>query len=171
MPGGQTRRPAPAGKPLLQPNGSVSAMNAPPAARAGAPGEPYQSATQLEYVDKLDAADGAPEAADVEWLVRTASLGPEVISDATVAELVELASDLQVPWGTREAAQAVLVPLTTAGRVLATAAAPVALANLAEGPGPQAGRLLVAAANAVPPADSVTRQGRPLRRGACRTDE
>ena len=83
-------------------------------------GEPYQSATQLEYVDRLDAADGSPEAADVEWLVRTASLGPEVISDATVAELVELASDLQVPWGTREAAQAVLVPLTTAGRVLAT---------------------------------------------------
>jgi len=118
-------------------------------------GEPYQSATQLEYVDKLDGADGSPEAADVEWLVRTASLGPEVISDATVAELVELASDLQVPWGTREAAQAVLVPLTTAGRVSATATAPVALANLAEGPGPQAGRLLVAAADAVPP-DSVT---------------
>ncbi len=118
-------------------------------------GEPYQSATQLEYADKLDAADGSPEAADVEWLVRTASLGPEVISDATVAELVELASDLQVPWGTREAAQAVLVPLTTAGRVSATATAPVALANLAEGPGPQAGRLLVAAADAVPP-DSVT---------------
>lgn len=114
-------------------------------------GEPYQSVTQLEYVDRLDAADGSPAAADVEWLVRTASLGPEVISDVTVAELVELASDLQVPWGVREAAQAVLIPLTTAGRVLATAAVPVAVANLSEGPGPQAGRLLVAAADAVAP--------------------
>ena len=75
----------------------------------------------------------------MEWLVRTASLAPEVISDATVAELVELAGDPQVPWGTREAAQAVLVPLTTAGRVPATATAPVALANLAEGPGPRPG--------------------------------
>lgn len=81
--------------------------------------------------------------------------GPEVISDPTIAELVELASDLQVPWSIREAAQAVLVPLTTAGRLLAAAAAPVALANLAESPGPQAGRLLVAAADAVLP-DSVT---------------
>ena len=52
----------------------------------------------------------------MEWLVRTASLAPEVISDAAAAELVELAGDLRVPWGTREAAQAVLVPLTTAGR-------------------------------------------------------
>jgi hypothetical protein len=122
--------------------------------RRGA-GEPYQSVTQLKQVDKLDAADGSPEAADVEWLVRTASLGPEVISGATVAELIELARDPQAPWGTREAAQAVLVPLTTAGRVPQTTAAPVALANLAEGPGHQAGRLLVAAADAVPP-DSVT---------------
>jgi hypothetical protein len=118
-------------------------------------GQPYQSAAQLEYVDRVDAADGSPEAADVDWLVRTASLGPEVISDATIAELVELASDLQVPWGTREAAQAVLVPLTTAGRVPATTTAPVALRNLAEGPGPQAGQLLVAATDAVQP-DSVT---------------
>ena len=116
--------------------------------RRGA-GEQYQSVTQLQYVDKLDAADGSPEAADVEWLVRTASLAPEVISDAAAAELVELAGDLRVPWGTREAAQAVLVPLTTAGRTPATATAPVAIANLAEGPGRQAGRLLVAAADAV----------------------
>ena len=115
----------------------------------GGAGEQYQSVTQLQYVDKLDAADGSPEAADVEWLVRTASLAPEVISDAAAAELVELAGDLRVPWGTREAAQAVLVPLTTAGRTPATATAPVAIANLAEGPGRQAGRLLVAAADAV----------------------
>jgi hypothetical protein len=116
--------------------------------RRGA-GEQYQSVTQLKYVDKLDAPGGSPEAADVEWLVRTASLAPEVISDAAAAELVELAGDPRVPWGSREAAQAVLVPLTTAGRTPATATAPVALANLAEGPGHQAGRLLVAAAGAV----------------------
>jgi hypothetical protein len=122
--------------------------------RRGA-GEQYQSVTQLQYVDKLDAADSSPEAADVEWLVRTASLAPEVISDAAAAELVELAGDPRVPWGTREAAQAVLVPLTTAGRTPATATAPVAIANLAEGPGHQAGRLLVAAADAVE-ADAVT---------------
>ena len=112
-------------------------------------GEQYQSVTQLQYVDKLDVADGSPEAADVEWLVRTASLAPEVISDAAAAELVELAGDPRVSWGTREAAQAVLVPLTTVGRTPAAATAPVAIANLAEGPGRQAGRLLVAAADAV----------------------
>jgi hypothetical protein len=118
-------------------------------------GEPYQSVTQLQYVDKLDTADGSPAESDVQWLVRTASLGPEVVSDAAVAELVELAGDPQVAWGSREAAQAVLVPLTTAGRVPATATAPVALANLAEGAGTQAGRLLVAAADGVS-AESVT---------------
>lgn len=122
--------------------------------RKGA-GEPYQSVTQLQQVGKLDDADGSPAAADVEWLVRTATLGPEVISDATVAELVELAADIQVPRGTREAAMAVLVPLTAAGRVAVTTTAPVALANLAEGPGPEAGKLLVAARDAVPP-DSVS---------------
>ena len=120
-----------------------------------AAGEQYQSVTQLQYVDKLDVADGSPEPGDVEWLVRTASLAPEVISDAAAVELVELAGDPAVPWGIREAAQSVLVPLTTAGRTPATATAPVALANLAEGPGQQAGRLLVAAADAVE-AGSVT---------------
>jgi hypothetical protein len=80
--------------------------------------EPYQSVAQLARVDRLDAPGGAPDPADVEWLVRTASLGPEVISEAATAELVELTQDRQVPWATREAAQAVLVPLTAAGRAL-----------------------------------------------------
>ena len=112
-------------------------------------GEQYQAAAQLEHVDKLDAADGSPAAADVDWLVSTASLAPEVVSDTAVAELVDLAGDPQVTWGSREAAQAVLVPLTAAGRVPATATAPVALANLAQGAGTQAGLLLVAAGAAV----------------------
>jgi hypothetical protein len=81
-------------------------------------GEPYQSVVQLARVDRLDAPGGAPDPADVEWLVRTASLGPEVISEAVTAELVELTQDRQVPWATREAAQAILVPLTAAGRAL-----------------------------------------------------
>ncbi len=58
--------------------------------RRGA-GEPYPSVAQLERVDRLDPPEGSPEAADIEWLTRTASLAPEVITDATVAELVELA--------------------------------------------------------------------------------
>ena len=87
-------------------------------------GEPYPSAAQLERVDRLDPPDGSPESSDIEWLVRTASLGPEVISEATVAELVELANGEEVPWATREAAQAVLVPLTAAGRVPEAAAHP-----------------------------------------------
>lgn len=118
-------------------------------------GEPYQTVRQLECVDRLDAAEGSPDAADVGELVRTASLGPEIISPATTAELVELARDAQVPWAVREAAQAVLVPLASAGRVPVETAAEIALASLAEGPGTQAGRLLVTAAAAVQP-DSVT---------------
>ena len=118
-------------------------------------GESYQSVTQLERVDRLDAAGGSPAPADVEWLVRTASLGPEVISEAAIAELVELAQDRRVPWATREAAQAVLVPLTVAGRVPETKAAQIALASLAEGAGTQAGKLLVSAANATQ-AESIT---------------
>ena len=118
-------------------------------------GEPYQTVRQLECVDRLDAAEGTPDAADVEELVRTASLGPEIISAATTAELVELAQDAQVPWAVREAAQAVLVPLTSAGRVPDETAAEIALASLTEGPGTQAGRLLVTAAGAVG-AESVT---------------
>ena len=55
----------------------------------------------------------------------------------------------------REAAQAVLVPLASAGRVPDETAAEIALASLAEGPGAEAGRLLVAAADAVQ-AESVT---------------
>jgi hypothetical protein len=112
-------------------------------------GEPYQTVRQLESIDRLDAAEGSPDAADVEELVRTASLGPEIISQTTVGELLELARDAQVPWAVREAAQAVLVPLTSAGRVPDETAAEVALASLAEGPGPQAGRLLVTAGSAV----------------------
>ncbi len=118
-------------------------------------GEPYQTVRQLECVDRLDAAEGSPDAADVEELVRTASLGPEIISAATTAELVKLARDAQVPWAVREAAQAVLVPLTSAGRVPDETAAEIALASLAEGPGTYAGRLLVTAADAVR-AESVT---------------
>lgn len=118
-------------------------------------GEPYQTVRQLEAVDRLDAAEGPPGAADVEELVRTASLGPEIISEAVAAELVELARDAQVPWAVREAAQAVLVPLTSAGRVPDETAAAIALASLAEGSGEQAGRLLVTAAAAVR-AESVT---------------
>ena len=118
-------------------------------------GEPYPSAAQLERVDRLDPPDGSPESSDIEWLVRTALLGPEVISEATVAELVELARGEEVPWATREAAQAVLVPLTAAGRVPEAAAALIALANLSEGPGAEAGKLLVAAGNAMR-AESVT---------------
>jgi hypothetical protein len=72
-----------------------------------------------------------------------------------VAELVELARDEEVPWVAREAAQAVLVPLTAAGRVPEATAALIALANLAEGPGAEAGKLLVAAGNATG-AESVT---------------
>jgi hypothetical protein len=87
-------------------------------------GEPYPSAAQLQRVDRLDPPDGSPESSDIEWLVRTASLGLEVISEPTVAELVELARDEEVPWATREAAQAVLVPLTAAGRVPGATAAP-----------------------------------------------
>jgi hypothetical protein len=120
-------------------------------------GEPYQSVAQLERVDRLDAVDGSPDAADMEWLVRTAALGPEVISDATITELVELAQDRQVPWATREAAQAVLIPLTAAGRITEETAALIAVASLAEGPGPQAGRLLVAATRATRP-ESVTKE-------------
>lgn len=112
-------------------------------------GEPYQTVRQLECVDRLDAAGGSPDAADVEELVRTASLGSEIISAATTAELVELARDARVPWAVREAAQAVLVPLTSAGCVPDETAAEIALASLAEGPGTQAGRLLVTAADAV----------------------
>ena len=112
-------------------------------------GEPYQTVTQLECLDRLDTADGSPDAAEVEDLVRTASLGPEIISAAMIAELVELASDARVPWAVREAGQAVLVPLTSAGRVPDQKAAEIALASLAEGPGTQAGRLLVAAADGV----------------------
>ena len=48
--------------------------------RRGA-GEPYPSVAQLERVDRLDPPGGPPEAADVEWLTRTASLAPEVITD------------------------------------------------------------------------------------------
>jgi hypothetical protein len=40
-------------------------------------GEPYQSVAHLERVDRLDAPGGAPDPADAEWLIRTASLGPE----------------------------------------------------------------------------------------------
>jgi len=118
-------------------------------------GEPYPSVAQLERADRLDPPDGSPESSDVEWLVRTASLGPEVISEATAAELVELANGEEVPWATREAAQAVLVPLTAAGRVPEATAALIALANLSEGPGAEAGKLLVAAGNAAR-AESVT---------------
>ena len=118
-------------------------------------GEPYQTIRQLECVDRLDAAEGSPDAADIEELVRTASLGPEIISAATTAELAELARDAQVPWAVREAVQAVLVPLTSAGRVPDEMAAEIALASLAEGAGTQAGRLLVTAADAVR-AESVT---------------
>jgi hypothetical protein len=118
-------------------------------------GEPYPSAAQLQRVDRLDPPDGSPESSDIEWLVRTASLGPEVISEPTVAELVELARDEEVPWATREAAQAVLVPLTAARRVPGATAALIALANLAEGPGTEAGKLLVTAGNATR-AESVT---------------
>ena len=117
--------------------------------------EPYQSVAQLERVDRLDAAGGSPDQAGVEWLVRTASLGPEVISEATTMELVELAQDRKVPWATREAAQAVLVPLTAAGRVPETTAAQIALASLAEDAGTQVGKLLVTAANATR-AESIT---------------
>ena len=119
-------------------------------------GEPYQTVRQLECVDRLDAAEGSPGAADVEELVRTAALGPEIISAATTAELVDLARDAQVPWAVREAAQEVLVPLTSARRLSEETAAEIALASLAEGPGTQAGRLLVTAADAVR-AESVTR--------------
>lgn len=108
-------------------------------------------------MDRLDAPGGAPDPADVEWLVRTASLGPEVISEAVTAELVELAQNRQVPWATREAAQAVLVPLTAAGRVPETTAAQIALASLAEGAGTQASKLLVTAAKATR-AESITSQ-------------
>ncbi len=118
-------------------------------------GEPYQSVMQLDRVDRLDAAGGSPDQAGVEWLVRTASLGPEVISEAAAAELVALAQDRKVPWAAREAAQAVLVPLTAAGRVSETTAAQVALAGLAEAAGAQAGKLLVTAANATR-AESIT---------------
>ena len=45
---------------------------------------------------------------------------------------VELARDAQIPWTVREAAQAVLVPLTAAGRVPDETAAAIALASLAE---------------------------------------
>ena len=120
-------------------------------------GEPYQSVAQLERVDRLDAPGGAPDPADVEWLLRTASLGPEVISEAATAELVELAQDRQVPWATRQAAQAVLVPLTAVGRVPEMTAAQIALASLAEGAGTQAGKLLVTAGRATR-AESITSQ-------------
>jgi hypothetical protein len=105
----------------------------------------------------LDAPGGAPDPADVEWLVRTASLGPEVISEAATVELVELTQDRQVPWATREAAQGVLVPLTAAGRVPETTAAQIVFASLAEGAGRQAGKLLVTAAKATR-AKSITSQ-------------
>jgi hypothetical protein len=61
-------------------------------------GEPYQTARQFECVDKLGAAEGSPDAADVEELVRTASLGPEIVPAATTAELIAVARDAQVRW-------------------------------------------------------------------------
>lgn len=113
-------------------------------ARRGA-GEPYPSVAQLERVGRLDPSDGPPQATDIEWLTRTASLAPEVITDATIAELVELAQPPEVPWATREAVQAVLVPLTAAGRVPKATASSIALGNLRTGAGAEAGKLLVAA--------------------------
>ena len=73
-------------------------------------GEPYQSVTQLQRVDRLDAPGGRPEPADVEWLVRTASLGPEVISEAATAGAGRARAGPAGAVGTRQAAQAVLRP-------------------------------------------------------------
>lgn len=116
--------------------------------RRGA-GQPYLSLQQLERVGKLDPSDGPPPSSDIEWLVRTASLGAELVSEITVDELVELARDPEAPRAVREAAQAVLVPLAGAGRVPEETAARIALASLSEGAGTEAGKLLVTAANAV----------------------
>jgi hypothetical protein len=116
--------------------------------RRGA-GESYPSVAQLERVDRLDPPGGPPAAADVEWLTRTASLAPEVITDATIAELVELAGLAGVPWPTREAAQTVLAALTVAGTVPAPIGCSIALGNLGVGPGSEAGKLLVAASDAL----------------------
>ena len=80
-------------------------------------GESYPSAAQLERVGRLDPADGPPHVEDLEWLSRTASLAPEVIADAGVGNLVELAGTADVPWISREAVQAVLVPSVAAERV------------------------------------------------------
>ena len=118
-------------------------------------GQPYLSVQQLERVGRLDPPDGSPASSDIEWLVRTASLGPELVSEITVDELVELAGDPEAPRAVREAAQAVLVPVAGAGRVPEETAARIALASLAEGAGMEAGKLLVNAANAVQ-AGSVT---------------
>jgi hypothetical protein len=118
-------------------------------------GQPYLSVQQLERVGRLDPPDGSPASSDIEWLVSTASLGPELVSEITVDELVELAGDPQAPSAVREAAQAVLVPLAGAGRVPEEIAARIALASLAEGAGTEAGKLLVTVANAVQ-AGSVT---------------
>lgn len=78
-------------------------------------GESYPSAAQLERVDRLDPADGPPQVEDLEWLSRTASPAPEVIADAAVGDLVELAGTTDVPWISREAAQAALVPSVPLG--------------------------------------------------------
>jgi hypothetical protein len=83
--------------------------------RRGA-GQPYLSLQQLERVGRLDPPDGPPTSSDIEWLISTASPGAELISEITVDELVELAGDPEAPRAVREAAQAVLVPLTGAGR-------------------------------------------------------
>ena len=80
----------PRGKQRRKLRGSGSVRTGQPGARRRA-GEPSQTVRQLECVARLDAVEGSPDVADVKDLVRTASLGPEIISAATTAKLVELA--------------------------------------------------------------------------------
>ena len=123
--------------------------------RRGA-GEPYPSVAQLERVDRLDPPGGTPDATDVDWLTRTASLAPEVITDATIVELLELARSCRGsmahqrggPGGARSRS-----PLPAGFR--SRSACSIALGNLGIGPGSEAGKLLVAASDALD-SDDVT---------------
>lgn len=112
-------------------------------------GEQYPAIEQLERIDRLDSADGVADRGDLDWLVRTARLAPEVVADRAVEELAALGGDPEVQWAAREAAQSVLVPLVAAGRLAKADALTIALGNLSEAGGAEAGNLLVSAGDAL----------------------
>lgn len=111
-------------------------------------GEQYPAIEQLERIDRLDSA-GVADKDNLGWLVRTARLAPEVVPDCAVEELVALGGDPEVQWTAREAAQSVLVPLVAAGRLAKADALTIALGNLGEAGGAEAGNLLVSAGDAL----------------------